>query len=375
MRMILVAAVFAGVLMTDVRAQDGKVDVVGLIDSYHQGRFDEAVAKAAALPDLGALRLRFVQDVPVWIQADPAKSEQRRAAAAAFLVELAGARLETDWGRLSDLVEFTCSQILRPAGPPTEFERAWHMASHALAGRARSRLWLLGEYARLPHQKPVRRPPPKKDAPVVSPMHLMHALERFPDDPHFQLTRVVAWTWGRDAEPIRNVRQREMGDRFERFEPARVTAQMEIITGLEPLKTQPSVAAEAWIRTGMVHLSTGRHASALAAFNAAEPMASEVAMKYLAYFEAGRALEGLQRPEEAMAKYSRALEIIPGAESATIALASLQFMRDERAAALQILDRVFARPSTMNDPGRMTGYGSYIRWPELKAAMRREVTP
>ncbi len=44
----------------------------------------------------------------------------------------------------------------------------------------------------------------KNEPPQVT--HLMHALERFPDDPQFQLSRVVAWTWGRDGEPIRNVR-------------------------------------------------------------------------------------------------------------------------------------------------------------------------
>jgi tetratricopeptide (TPR) repeat protein len=367
-RFWMTAAVLA-LLMPGLRAQDARVDIVGLIETYQHGRFDEAVAKAAALPDLGPLRLRFVQDVPLWIQADAAKAEARRAAAAAFLVDLAGARLETDWGRLSDLIEFACAQILRGAGPPTEFERAWHMATHALAGRARARLWLLGEYARLPHQKQVRRPPPQKNAPPTSPMHLMHALERFPDDPHFQLTRVVAWTWGRDAEPMRNLRRRDDVER--RMVPS--SPQLEALTALKPLTGIPAVAAEAWVRSGLVHLTRGDFAAALGAFETAEPLGAEPAMHYLAIFGAGRALEALARPDDARRKYQRALELMPGAESATVALASLQFMRDERADALQVLDRVFAHTPKGDDPGRMTGYGSYLRWPALQAAMRREV--
>lgn len=364
---LLLAAALAFVLGPGLGAQDAKIELIGLIETYYQGRHDEAVAKAAALPDLGPLRLRYVQGVPVWIEADPANAAKRRAAAAAFLVELSGARLESDWGRLSDLIEFTCAQILRPAGPPTEFERAWHMATHALAGRARARLWLLGEYARLPHQKPVRRPPPDPNQPVVSPIHLSHALERFPDDPHFQLTRVVAWTWGRDEEPIRNLRRRDEG-RERRV--ALSSPQLDALTGLQPLLEVPAVAAEAWVRSGLIQITRGDFAAALRAFDTAAPIATEPPIRYLAIFGAGRALEALGRPEEAMRKYQEALALMPVAESATVALASLQFMRDERDEALQIIERVFSHTPTVTDPGRMTGYGSFIRWPALKAAMR-----
>ncbi len=119
------------------RAQGGAVDLIAILETYLRGQHDEAVARAAALPDLGPLRLRFVQDTPIWINADPAKAAARRAAAAGFIVELAAARLETDWGRLSDLIEFTCAQLLRAGGPATPFERSWHLATTALAGRAR----------------------------------------------------------------------------------------------------------------------------------------------------------------------------------------------------------------------------------------------
>ena len=354
-------------LAPSVRAQSSGLDLVGMLNAYENGRYDEAVAKASALPDLGSFRLRFVQDSPVWVHADPARIDRRSGVAAAFLLEVTAARLESDWGRFSDLIEWTCVQ-LRTTATPTEFERAWHAASHALAGRARARQWLLGLYPRLPHQKPVTdRPMKANERPPAT--HLMHALERFPDDPQLQLARVVAWTWGRDSEALRNVRRR---DEDEWRRPSRAP-QLEALVTLEPLTSIAVVAPEAWVRIGLVHLSLGDYAAALRAFESAQPIASEPAITYLANFNAGRALEGLQRIDEAMRAYQRALEIIPDAESATIALTSLQFMRDDRDAAVSAIDRVFNRKPVAADPGRLVGYGSFMRWPDLKAAMRSAI--
>ena len=348
-----------------LHAQAPGVDVTGMLDTYYKGGRDEAVARAAGLSDLGPFRLRFVQDSPVWVNRDPARIDARSAAAAAFLLEVTAARLESDWGRFSDLIEWTCVR-LRATARPTEFERAWHAASHALAGRARARQWLLGLSPRLPHQKPVTdRPMKANERPPAT--HLMHALERFPDDPQFQLSRVVAWSWGRDSEPMRNV-ERDGGDA-----PARRTRapQLEALVTLEPLTSIAVVAPEAWIRIGLVHFSVGDYASALRAFESAQPIANETSMKYLAGFNAGRALEGLQRADDAMLAYRRALEIVPDAESATVALTSLQFMRDDRDAAVSAIERVFGRKPVAADPGRLMGYGSFLRWTDLKTAMRK----
>ena len=359
----MVAALIAGTVVI-ARGQDRPVDLTILLDTYYQGRYDEAVAKAADLPELGRLRRQFVQGTPAWINADPANTGKRRAAVAGFLVELAGARLESDWGRLADLIEWTCAQLLRPSGPPTAFERTWHMATTALAGRARVRVWLLGPYARLPHQKP--RPPSKDDPP--SPRHLLHAIERFPDDPQFQLARVVAWTWGRDSEPMRNM-ERDVSERMRITRPV----QLEVITALAPLLAVPAVAADAWLRTGLVHVTVGDHVAALQAFEAARPLAATTALNYLSHFLAARSLELLNRHDQAIAEYQSALAIVPLAESATVALASLQFLRGEHDASVALIDKAFATTGTTTDPGRLTGYGFYLHWPEIKAAMRAEL--
>ena len=123
----------------------------------------------------------------------------------------------------------------------------------------------------------------------------------------------------------------------------------------------------------MVHLTLTDFAAALRSFERAQSIATEPAMQYVAHLNAGRALEALQRPEEAMRAYERALTVVPDAESATLALTSLQFSRDDRDAAVTAIDRVFNRAAFDTDPGRLISYGSFLRWPALKAAMRAEL--
>jgi tetratricopeptide (TPR) repeat protein len=351
-------------------ARQSTLDLKALLDQYIKGDYDAAVSKAASVGDLGPLQLRFVQDVPAWIASDLAKADVRRAAAAAFLLEFAAARYESDGYRFLDLIEWMCIQI-RAAGPPTEFERAWHAGSHALAGRSRSRTWMLGEYARLPHQKPF--PNAVGSDPQHPPaQHLTHALERFPDDPGFRLTQVVVWSMGRDSEPIRNVRMRENGD--DRPVRQRVTPQADAIIALEPLTKIADVAGEAWCRTGIMQFVTRDYSGALKSFEAAMPAATDTSMKYLSHFYAGRSLEALSRIDSAIDEYRAALQIIPDAESATVAMTSLQFARDDRDEAIDQINRVFNKRPGAPDPGRLVGYGSFIHWPELRAAMRAAVS-
>ncbi|MEP6783698.1 MAG: tetratricopeptide repeat protein, partial [Acidobacteriota bacterium] len=144
---------------------------------------------------------------------------------------------------------------------------------------------------------------------------------------------------------------------------------------LDTLTSNPAVAAEAWIRIGLIRFSLDDHAAALRAFESAQPIATEPAMQYLAHFNAGRSLERLSRPDDAFREYRKALEIVPDAESATVALASLQFTRDDRDSAVSLIEHVFNRPPAPTDPGRLMGYGSFIRWAALKAAMRRALPP
>jgi tetratricopeptide (TPR) repeat protein len=329
-----------------------------LLTAYAEGRYEESVSSAAAVEDLGPIRLQFVQEVPGWIGSEPEVAERKRAFAAAFLLELAHARLESDWRRLIDLVEWTCVQLR--AGVDPEFERSWYRASVALASRARERTWLLGDYPLLPRQRPPGRIPPVKNP---SPAHLMHALDRFPDDAHLRLARIVAWTWGRDAEPLRNA-----GD-VPAVSPRRRATVVDAISELRALGGDPEVGAEARMRIGQLQLSMADHAAALASFELAQSSDAPV-IRYLAHFLAGRTLEALSRPDAARHQYEEALRVVPDAESAAVALASLQFVQDDRAAAVARFEKAFASPVKQDDPGRLVGYGNFVHWPELRDQMR-----
>lgn len=181
----------------------------------------------------------------------------------------------------------------------------------------------------------------------------------------------MAWLWSRDAEPTRNMRA-DWRENAARWAPAR-PPQLEALTALEPLAAVPAVAADTWIRMGLIYVTVSDHAAALKAFERAQAATAPPAVAYLSHFLAGRALEVLQRPDDAIAAYRRALAIVPNAESATVALASLLFLRNEREASVSLIDQAFAAAGAPTDPGRLTGYGFYLHWPTLKAAMRAEI--
>ena len=334
-----------------------------LLTDYAAGRFVQSVQAAAAVDDLGPLRVRFVQDVPAWIAADPALADGRRRAAAAFLLELAHARLASDWARFTDLIEWMCVQLR--SGAPTEFERAWQHASIALASRARERVWLLGEFSWLPHQPPPRRIPPSKNP---SPQHLMHALDRFPDDPHLRLARIVAWTWGRDAEPARNTPAVMVS-----LSSRRRAAQSDAITALETLLEDREVGAEAHLRIGQLQFAMADYSAALRSFETAQAATNVPTLQFLGHFLAARTREALAQLDAARREYAMALAIIPGAESAAVALGSLRFVHDERTEAVALFQEIFSEARREDDPGRLVGYGSFMHWARLRDAMRKEL--
>jgi hypothetical protein len=220
----------------------------------------------------------------------------------------------------------------------------------------------------LPHQPPRRRPPDSKPDP--NPKHLMHALERFPDDVELQLARIVAWTWGRDAEPTRNVRERLFG---EGPLVRRAPPQTEAVKALEAISGDEAFGAEALVRIAQLQMTMRDPVAALRAAEQAEPRSRSRAVRYLSLLLAGRALEALRRPSDAQQKYEAALALLPRAESATVALASLQFVQDDRESAVALMRSTFDAAPPPTDPWRLVSYGSFMHWPRLQAEMRAEL--
>jgi len=171
---------------------------------------------------------------------------------------------------------------------------------------------------------------------------------------------------------MRNVSPKWKFDQYNPLNPSPLLR--EAVIELQTLTEDPMVGAEAQVRIGQAQFALGDHAASLATVRKVQQMpAAAPAIRYLSFFMAGRALEALKRPDEAMVDYAKALEVVPGAESASIALASLQFIGDDHDAAIARLDEAKTGRDANTDPGRLIGYGSFMHWPTLVKAMRAEL--
>lgn len=337
----------------------GPVPFTDLLDLYLEGQYDQAVAQGATA-DLTHLSAIFEKDVPAWIDRGD-QPGRRGAAAAAFLLELMDARMATDFQRFVGPLEAMCAR-LRAEPSRTTFELAWYHASLALIGRARN-------------EGPLSWSP---SSPEPEPPHLDHALARFPNEPAFELARIVARTWTGDEEPDRN------GDAATRRRGLRAGSPLgpddypavmlaDVLAQLDRLASDPRVGGEAILRSGQVYLALGRPADALQAFERARQRVTTPQVRYLSFFLAGRALTALQRPEEARRAYAGALTVLPHAESAAVALAALQFAAGDPAAANATIVRGSPWSPAVADPGRLVNYGTYMYWREWRAALRTEL--
>lgn len=333
----------------------------GVLDRYAAGRVQEAVMAVATIPNLTLFTARYPSEALAWIGAGE-DAVRRRRAAATFVLELTRSRLDSDWRLLRDLIEWTCAD-LRAAGPVDDFERAWHDAALALAGRARDRIWLLGEVPYLPGQKPRRLP-----VGANSPAHLLHAAERLPESSSIRLEWIMAWTWGRDREPTRNVEAGRIPVVLGRRE-----RQLDAVAALKPLTDDPVIGAEASLRMASLQFLLNDHPGALATASGIAATAAPPAVRYVAHVIAGRALDETQERDRAREAYERALTAVPGAESASLALAALRLTTGDGAETSALIDRALVRTRDGDDPWRLFLYGSFRDWPARLRALRTEV--
>jgi predicted Zn-dependent protease len=90
-------------------------------------------------------------------------------------------------------------------------------------------------------------------------------------------------------------------------------------------------------------------------------------------FFRARIYDRLDRRPEAEAAYRSALEIYPRAQSASMALATLLFIRGEEAEAQRLVENVLASPGA-EDPWRLYFLQDYRRLPMYIDQMRAALT-
>jgi tetratricopeptide (TPR) repeat protein len=233
-----------------------------------------------------------------------AAREQQRRLITAFALELAAVGSKKHAAAAARLVEWACP-LVRAHNPPDDYDRAWQLAALALIEGGIDSAALRDHLDHLP-------PSLATDARVVLARGI--AEEQF-SAPAEVLTRTVS------AAGLARAREqlvRLEGERHRAFERA--------IARFRDAAKDETIAVEATLRMGHVHLRMGRFETALATWKDLEARTTEPALLYLLHLFRGLAYEGYERTAEARDAYAAALRVSPGAHSATLRLAALGFL-------------------------------------------------
>lgn len=231
------------------------------------------------------------------------------------------------------------AQLVRLPIEPDAFERAW----------------LLGAVTML--QGAIR---PDTAQPFVD-----VALTRFPDEPRFLLARAVITDqrWPSSGTVAMSTRLTRTSTTSEHAAA--------VIGQYEAAAVFPEVRAEASIRLGWFLQRTGRSEEAIARFqNAVGVETVDRPLGYLRELLLGQTLMSLDRIEDAVAAFQRAATLVPGAQSARVALMNALLLRGDRPAAGTMAEFLQAPGTTVIDPWWMYWQGDYRRYPQALSRAR-----
>jgi VWFA-related protein len=292
-----------------------------LTTAYERGAFRELVAGLEQHSDPAVLIREFEG------RGNPWPSAPRREAA--FALELAdtaifSARAEDREAAHRLLVRF--SRLIRHPLDPDIFERYWYFAVLTmLEGTLR---------------------------PELTEAMLNAALERFPDEPRFVLSRAIV------SEQKWMVRNRLLAPGSQAFSINIDT----IRSHYEAAITQPGTAVEARLRYAWFLHGIDRSKEALEQLQKVTAAGSigEISLRYLHQLFLGHVLKGLEREDEAMAAYRAALEVMPSAQSARVALMNAFLLRGAREQAERLAEQIqSAEPPQDLDPWWWYAQGQY----------------
>lgn len=372
-------------------AELGPLSAPRLLDQYLAGRFDESVQAVRAAGDDAARKLRqqWALFVPGWIDADEPHRPQRILAAATFALETENLRAERgDWAQTTpDSCAGPCVlnwaySLFEQRGKADETEHAWLMAATSLAEGVRD--WrFLHRYVAQPaanvRPRPGTGPPPVRGLLDV-------ALDRFPHDPALRLHVAMAAAsrftvtveGGRaTADPFApvvsstNVVVMGPNGRPQMALMPRYESRDETVELFRALMNDPAVGPEARMRMGYLLWAFDQDEAARVALTAAAQSARDVDTRYLAYFLLGwTALNGKDL-KEANTHLTRALEVRPGSQSATLALAAVQLQQGEGANAYDLAEASLGKAD--DDPWRLFLYGHHGQYRSRLTALRGRI--
>jgi tetratricopeptide (TPR) repeat protein len=314
--------------------QESDLDV---LVEYRSGDADAAIARFVALPRQDAekeVQQLAESEVPGMLQA-----------AAAIHTEIALRRLASSTADTDD--HLGRARLLVHLGEPgqdpgtvdqspvsAEFRRLWYLAVGVYAEYS-GRLDRFG-------------------------WDVARGCELFPNDAEMQLV------CGAADELLASPRVLASPEDLKRKHLAQAERELRRAVDLDP------ASVEARLRLGRVIMLRGERATARELLTSViEAAAPRLTQRYLAALFLARLEDESGDLTAAETWYSRALEIVPAAQSARLGLSELRHRANDRAAAAQMLAPPFGEPAVW-DPWFGYLFGEQGRLPELLAALRRE---
>ena len=123
----------------------------------------------------------------------------------------------------------------------------------------------------------------------------------------------------------------------------------DVIDRLQVVAARGPLAAEAWLRLGQNYPRLARPDLALPAFARAESLAATAYERYLARLFAGSVFVRSERRPEAITAFQGALDAVPRAQAASLALAPLLIETDAAEEAAEMVEAAMRQP-LVNDP-------------------------
>jgi tetratricopeptide (TPR) repeat protein len=295
-------------------------DVTALADVFDRAdaaSFQKALAETSDLPNL----LRgFRQSDSPWAQ------NPRRTAVFALELALAGLRgvrdARDEGGRL--LAEYAVR--VRAPGEADAFECWWYVTqASSLAGLF---------------------------TPETALLFIPRAVQRCPSAARLRLAHAVVseqqWLRGRTT----------------------AAQDPEILNLYEQAIKYPETAIEARVRAARFLFELGQFDRGLAMMQQITTPIADLEVRYFAHLVRGQLLRAAGRPDEAVAAFRAALDAWPGAQSARVALMTLQVARGNREEAVKLADAVQTAPVDQYDPWWTYWLGDYRVYPAILARLR-----
>jgi hypothetical protein len=303
-----------------------------LIAAYDRGAYRPVMLGARQTRDPARLLRDFTEAGNPW-PATPRKE-------AAFVLELVEPALFSSREGTREAAHgllHRFSRLIRHPFEPALFERYWHFAA----------LTLLEGSIR----------------PAATEALASRAIERFPDEPRFLLSRAIAIDQrGATRSASRAIRTAGKPS------PAHVD---EMRRAYAAAMVSPDTVAEARIRLGwLLHRAGFDDEARTQLVHSQSAATSEPSLRYLRQLFLGHVLWTLARHDAAVQAYRDALAIVPGAQSARVALMNASLLRGDRAAAESYGEQIQTDTSDAIDPWWMYWQGQYRLHTQAMARVR-----